>query len=180
MMRTYREMTLRVLVVISFLLQGFPSVAQDKLCGPATAKDGDDLLIGGHDIRLHGIDAFEADQTCTRTDGRTWACGEAARRKLGELVREGQVCCQRMQASTTRGRVVMRCLLGQIDVGQEMVRAGLAFDCPRFSRERYRSDEVAAKAEKRGAWEGTFKPPWLQKGKTYCCTDEYPRQFCPQ
>jgi endonuclease YncB( thermonuclease family) len=73
----------------------------------------------------------------------------------------------------------MRCLLGEKDIGQEMVRASLALDCPRHSVERYKVDEAAAKADRRGAWEGTFKPPWVQKGQTYCCSDEFPRQFCP-
>ena len=177
MMEACREMTLRVLVVFSLLLLSLPSFAQDKLCGPATAKDGDDLLIAGNDIRLHGIDAFEANQTCIR-DGKVWACGEAARRKLQELVAGGQVCCERMQESKTRGRVVMRCMLGQKDVGREMVRAGLALDCPRHSGERYKADEAAAKAEKAGAWAGTFQAPWSWKGQAYCCTG-YRREFCP-
>ena len=178
-METCREVTLRVLVVISLLLLSFPSLAQDKLCGPATAKDGDDLVIADVDIRLHGIDAFEANQTCIRTDGKTWACGEAARRKLEELVAGKEVCCRLAQKTKTRGRPVMRCMVGEIDLGKAMVAAGLAFDCPRFSRERYKADEAAAKAEKRGAWEGRFKPPWAQKGLSYCCKAEYPREFCP-
>lgn len=175
-----RNITVLVLVAASLILSD-PVFAQERLCGPATAdKDGDDLVIAGRDIRLHGIDAFEARQTCTRSNGQMWPCGEEARRKLQELVVSGdQVCCQRMQESKTRGRVVMRCLLGQKDIGQEMVRAGLAFDCPRHSRERYKADEAAARAEKRGAWEGAFKPPWTQKGQVYCCAVEFPRQFCP-
>jgi endonuclease YncB( thermonuclease family) len=32
--------------------------------GPATAIDGDDLVIGGTDIRMFGIDAFETKQKC--------------------------------------------------------------------------------------------------------------------
>jgi endonuclease YncB( thermonuclease family) len=169
MVRVRVNVTLLVLVAASLILSQ-PAFAQDQLCGPATAdKDGDDVFIDGNDIRLHGIDAFERDQTCTQ-DGKTWPCGDAARRKLKELVEgRGEVCCRRMQARETRGRVVMRCLLGEIDVGQEMVRAGLALDCPRFSRERYKADEAAAKAEKRGAWAGTFKAPWVWKRQAYCC-----------
>jgi endonuclease YncB( thermonuclease family) len=170
-----------LVLVAAILILAQPAFAQEKLCGPATAdKDGDDVFIYGQDIRLHGIDAFEANQTCTRPNGQKWACGEAARLKLQELVQgRGEVCCRRMQARETRGRVVMRCLRGEQDIGQEMVRAGLAFDCPRFSRERYKADEASAKADKRGAGEGTFRPPWLQRGKTYCCAAEFPRQFCP-
>jgi len=173
------DVTALVLVTASLILSQ-PGFAQEQLCGPATAeKDGDDLVIADLDIRLHGIDAFEANQTCSRSNGEVWACGEAARLKLGELVRgKGDVCCLRMQAKTTRGRPAMRCLLGEKDIGQEMVRAGLAFDCPRFSRERYKADEAAARAEGRGAWASTFKAPWAWKGQAYCCTAEFPREFC--
>jgi endonuclease YncB( thermonuclease family) len=170
-----------LMLVAASLILSQPGFAQEKLCGAANAWDGDDLLIAGHDIRLHGIDAFEANQICTRSNGQTWACGEAARLKLQELVQgRGEACCQRTQRELTRGRVVMRCLLGERDVGREMVRARLAFDCPRYSRERYKADEASAKADKRGAWAGTFRPPWVQKGLLYCCSPKYPREFCPQ
>jgi endonuclease YncB( thermonuclease family) len=167
-----------VLAGVLFLLSQ-PAFAQEKLCGPANARDGDDLVIAGHDIRLHGIDAFEIGQTCTRSDGQTWPCGQEARRKLQELDGGAQVCCERMQKSTTRGRVVMRCVLEGRDIGQAMVRAGLAFDCPHHSRERYKIDEAAAKVAKAGAWAGKFQAPWLWKGSTYCCEADFPREFCP-
>jgi hypothetical protein len=65
------------------------------------------------------------------------------------------------------------------DPARADARAGLAFDYPRFSREGYKADEAVAEAGRAGAWAGTFKPPWVQKGQTYCCTNEFPRQFCP-
>jgi len=161
------------------LVMSPPALAQgDKLCGRATAKDGDDLLIAGQDIRLHGIDAFEPGQRCTNGRGQAWACGDSARRKLNQLVAGAEVCCERMQATTTRGRVVMRCVVGEMDVGQEMVRAGLALDCPRFSQGRYQGDEAAARAAHRGAWEGEFTAPWVHKGQVYCCAPEFPREWC--
>jgi len=177
--------TIKVLVAAGLLLLLCdPVLAQDMegmdICGIASVKDGDDLVIAGFPIRLHGIDAFEANQTCARGNGQTWPCGDEARRKLQELVSGGgHVCCQRKQKAKTRDRVVMRCVLGGRDLGQAMVRAGLAFDCPHHSRERYKTDEAAAKAVKAGAWSGRFQPPWLQKGKTYCCDADFPREFCP-
>jgi endonuclease YncB( thermonuclease family) len=41
------------------LAQNFPTIS-----GTATVKDGDSLMIGGLEVRLHGIDAPELDQTC--------------------------------------------------------------------------------------------------------------------
>ena len=70
---------LAYLLLAAVLCLGFPALAQDdKLCGRATAKDGDDLLIAGQDIRLHGIDAFELGQRCTNGKGQAWPCGDAA------------------------------------------------------------------------------------------------------
>jgi endonuclease YncB( thermonuclease family) len=161
------------------LVLGFPALAQDdKLCGRATAKDGDDLLIAGQDIRLHGVDAFELGQRCTSSNGQTWACGQAARRKLNQLVAGSEVCCERMQTAKADDRVVMRCVVRDVDVGQEMVRAGLALDCPRFSQGRYQGDEAAAQAAHKGAWEGGFDAPWVHKGTSYCCAPGFPREWC--
>jgi endonuclease YncB( thermonuclease family) len=168
------------LVTAGLLMLCEPALAQDKLCGPAAVeKDGDDLTINGHPIRLWGVDAFEAYQNCKRSNGETWSCGEAGLRKLQELTNGAQVCCERKQKSLTRGRVVMRCLVGEIDLAKVMVASGLAFDCPHHSLGYYQSDEASAKAAKAGAWAGTFRAPWLQKGKTYCCEPGFPREFCP-
>ena len=119
-------------LVAAVLITSQPAFAQERLCGPVNVGDGDDLWIGDQDIRLHGIDAFEANQTCTRRDGQAWACGEAAGLKLKELVEgRGEVCCRRMQRSKTRGRVVMRCMLGEKDL--ELLPAILTTPARRFA-----------------------------------------------
>jgi hypothetical protein len=46
-----------------------------------------------------------------------------------------------------------------------------------FHANAIKADEAVAEAGRAGAWAGTFKPPWVQKGQTYCCTNEFPRQF---
>ena len=64
--------------------------------------------------------------------------------------------------------------------GRELVTAGLALDCPRFSCEGYKADEAGAKLAKRGVWDdGSFEAPWRYKQQAYCCSAEFPRQFCP-
>jgi endonuclease YncB( thermonuclease family) len=56
----------------------FPmSVAMADVTGKPRIIDGDTLDVGGKPIRLHGIDAPEAKQTCT-AGGKTWHCGEEA------------------------------------------------------------------------------------------------------
>ena len=51
----------------------------------ATIIDGDTIAIGETHIRLEGIDAPEAAQTCGRRWFGTWACGQAAADELGKL-----------------------------------------------------------------------------------------------
>ena len=111
------HVTALVLVAASLILSQ-PGFAQEQLCGPAAAeKDGDDLEITDLDIRLHGIDAFEANQTCTRSNGEVWACGEAALKCVADA-------CKRRRRAAARPCAAS----SEKDIGQEMVRAGLAFD----------------------------------------------------
>jgi endonuclease YncB( thermonuclease family) len=157
-----------------------PSVAQAQkvIEGYATAHDGDDLIIEGTRVRLHGIDAFERSQTCTRDDGTKWPCGEEAKRVLGELISGKGVRCVRAQWRRSNGRPVMRCHADAMDLNAEMVRRGLALDCPRFSKGRHKAIEDEAKKNRQGAWDGSFVAPWVSKGKRYCCSARYPRDFC--
>jgi endonuclease YncB( thermonuclease family) len=57
---TYRAAIIAALVLLcSAALAGAADFS-----GSATAKDGDDLIIGGHDLRLFGVDASELSQGC--------------------------------------------------------------------------------------------------------------------
>ena len=53
------------------------------LTGPAVAVDGDTLDMNGARVRLFGVDAMEARQTCMK-DGQAWACGAEAKALLAE------------------------------------------------------------------------------------------------
>ena len=48
--------------------------------------DGDSIKIDGQRIRIHGIDAPEAKQTCTYANGEEWACGKVATAYMARLV----------------------------------------------------------------------------------------------
>ncbi|HHN66429.1 MAG TPA: thermonuclease family protein [Thermopetrobacter sp.] len=125
----------------------------------ATAIDGDSLMWGDVEVRLHGIDAPELRQACGGRDGGRWPCGRAARNWLRKLLRRGSVTCRRV--TTDRyGRMVGICTVNGRDVGRAMVRAGLAVAYVRYSR-RYVADERAARAARRGIWQGQFTLPHL-------------------
>jgi endonuclease YncB( thermonuclease family) len=121
-----------------------------------TVVDGDSLRAGNVRIRLIGIDAPELFQTCRDDYGRAWSCGRAAKAKLAALVAGGAVAC------TDRGRdrydrTLAICSAGNIaDLGEALVRAGLAVD---YFNGGYDAAEREARAARRGLWRGTFMRP---------------------
>lgn len=135
--------------------------------------DGDTLDLDGIRVRMQGIDAFEHDQQCSRRGGGgRFACGAAARAQLAELVGDRSVTCT-PDGSLTHGRTVAHCTVpgrgGAIDLNAEMVRSGLAFDCPRYSKGRYADEEAAAKSADAGAWGGRFTYPWSHRDRAGAC-----------
>jgi len=127
-----------------------------RLEGRARVIDGDTLDIGAVRVRLHGIDAFERDQTCDRPHGR-WACGAAATRALKARVEGRRLVC-RVRDTDRYGRKVSRCEREGLDVGRMLVAEGLALAYRRYSRD-YIDEEAAARAGSRGAWSGSFDRP---------------------
>ena len=119
--------------------------------------DGDSFEIGGTGVRLFGVDAPEGRQTCRR-GGAAWPCGAAAAAKLAELVGSQPLVCTQQDIDNYH-RIVAVCRAGGLDVGREMVAAGLALAYRRYSDD-YVSTEVDARAARRGLWAGEFTPPW--------------------
>lgn len=149
--------------------------AQTPLIGQAEAIDGDTIRLGGVRVRLWGIDAPEAHQTCLDASGRQWACGEAATHALRKMLAEGAVQCAPKYTDRYE-RAVATCIVSYRedaydpgrpaatryvirDLGGLIVALGLAVDVPRYSHGAYRDEQAAAQAEKMGIWSGTFQAP---------------------
>jgi endonuclease YncB( thermonuclease family) len=132
------------------------AVSQQRISGRAKITDGDSFEIGDTAIRLFGIDAPEGRQPCMR-DGREWACGEEAARRLRSLTSGGDVVCARRDVDDY-GRVVAQCSRGGVDLAAEMARSGLAVAYRRYSTA-YVDEENEARAARRGVWAGEFTPP---------------------
>ena len=126
------------------------------ISGSAEAVDGDTLSMTGTRIRLAGIDAVEAKQTCER-DGITWACGEEARQKLAVLIGSAQVECIGRERDIY-GRLVATCRVGHIDLGEAMVREGLAIALAEASPD-YTEAEGRVRQFGFGIWGSTFEKP---------------------
>ena len=146
------------LIVVTVIAVGIasPAGSQGRISGRAKVTDGDSFEIGATSIRLFGVDAPEGRQPCTR-DGREWACGEEAARRLRSLTGSGHVVCTRRDVDDY-GRVVAQCSQGGVDLAAEMARSGLAVAYRRYSNA-YIEEENEARAARRGLWAGEFTPP---------------------
>jgi endonuclease YncB( thermonuclease family) len=150
-----------VILLISYGGQIFKPAPQDAPSTPLSAVrvvDGDTLHASEARIRLIGIDAPEKAQTCRDDQGRSWACGVAAREQLEALVAHGAVHCAQ-QGHDRYGRTLAVCSAGDVsDIGGALVREGYAVSYMDKDA-RYTAAESAARAEGLGLWRGAFERP---------------------
>lgn len=145
---------MRKILLLAVLL---PATASAQIVsGTAQVVDGDTLKLGDERIRLHGIDAPEASQTCKRNDA-VWHCGRDATLLLNRFVNGQQVSCTQ-QDEDNYGRVVATCRVERLDLGEALVRAGLAIALPQYSSA-YVDAEATAKSFKIGLWSSEFQSP---------------------
>jgi endonuclease YncB( thermonuclease family) len=143
--------------VIQFVLAA-PSHAQ-TLAGQASVVDGDTIEIHRQRIRLSGIDAPESDQICRGDDSLPYRCGAKAANELDRFIAGRPVSCEQVDVDRYK-RVVAFCSVDHADLGEWLVRQGLAVDWPRYSRGKYAAAQGAAKQADRGVWSGSFVRPW--------------------
>ena len=150
---------------VSFLLALLPVPVQAQIySGNVSVVDGDTLMMTGYTFRLHGIDAPEAAQTCTRS-GETWACGKDADAALRRLVDGKPVECEQRDLDVYR-RVVAVCRVGKIDLGLAMIESGLAVSLSNAPPQ-YVDAEDRMKGLRIGMWGSTFEMPdaWRAKNQ---------------
>lgn len=118
----------------------------------------------GQRLRLYGVDAFESKQTCRDAQGRGWACGAVATERLRQLVGNADFACHVDHEFIDRhAREFAVCTAQGEDVGAVLVREGLAFAYGRGAQ--YLPFEAEAKAQRRGAWAGSFvRPQYFREG----------------
>ncbi len=141
MSRRVLPLLLAALAVAPGQASGFEAAA--TLTGTARVVDGDGVRFGRVEVRLRGIAAPE-DNAVAMAPG-----GPAATAALGAMAEGRQVTCRLDGTTTGRGtgnRPVAACAVGGTDLGEAMVRAGLARDCPRYSGGLYAEAERAARA----------------------------------
>ncbi len=108
------------------------------LTGTVThVRDGDTIEVGNIPIRLNGVSAPELKEPL----------GPQSKQFMRDLVLSEAVNCE-LNGKKTYDRLVGTCYLNGKDIGVNVIEAGLALDCPKFSGGRYAEFEVAS-AQKR-------------------------------
>ena len=110
-----------------------PAAAADNLTGQASIVDGDMLEIHGTRIRLWGMDAPESSQLCGGEDSLQYRCGAKAATDLDALIAGRSVSCIPISLDQY-GRTVASCSVGGVDLGEWLVRNGLALNWPQYSK----------------------------------------------
>ena len=157
------------------LLSG--SALADDFVGQASVVDGDTLEIHGIRIRLWGIDAPESSQLCRGEDTLQYRCGAQAANDLDALIARRPVNCSPLSLDQY-GRTVATCSVGGTDLGEWLVRKGLALDWPQYSKGRYGSAQRDAERTGVGIWKGSYVEPWLYRaciranGRPSSCSDD--------
>ena len=153
------RLRVRRVALLAVLALAVPSVVQaEELIGRATVVDGDTLGIRDQKIRLHGIDAPESSQRCTRPSGEGWRCGQKAALALSEKIGQRNVRCDGKKRDRW-GRLIAVCYLGSQDLNAWLVRRGWAVAYRKYSKD-YVPQEARARQAKIGVWSGTFEMPW--------------------
>lgn len=162
-----------VLAALAFASCGASSqVAVDRsFDAKARALDGDTVAV---DFRLLGVDAFESRQLCERR-GDCWACGKAAQDSAAKLLRS-KTAEIRLTSTSTYGRPVATVTVDGADLGERLLRAGLAIPEAQYLRgdpgraARYTAAFSQAKLAKVGALAGRWIEPskWRRGERLQC------------
>jgi endonuclease YncB( thermonuclease family) len=168
---------LEIGVVLAVLTLGsIPVALADDLTGQASVIDGDTLEIHGTRVRLWGVDAPESSQLCRGEDSLQYQCGAKAANALDAFLARRPVICSPITQDRYR-RTVASCSVEGVDLGQWLVRNGLALDWPQYSKGKYDAAQRDAEHSGRGMWAGSYVEPWLYRaciranGRPTDCSD---------
>ena len=144
------------------------NILAQEIIGIPKIIDGDTIYINEYKIRLEGIDAPEMRQQCKKesfkisflisfTFYEDYKCGRVSKVKLINKINTSEIKC--ISSSKDRyKRYIATCFKGKTNLNQWMVRNGFAIAYRRYSK-KYVPDEVFAKENKLGLWQGKFMEP---------------------
>lgn len=163
----------RGFVTFAFVLIAATAAAADGV----RVVDGDTLELGGEKIRLYGIDAPEAGQSCAKLGGETWACGKAAIAAVERLVAGGDLACDD-RGRDDYGRTLAVCTAGDVELNRALVDGGFAWSFRRYSHD-YDGAEDAAHARGVGIWQAETEPAWQYRAHRWEAAAQQAPAGCP-
>ena len=149
-------MKLILFILVVFLNLNIKIIAKE-IYGYAVVTDGDTIKILNNKIRLHGIDAPEKKQNCTKNT-KEYNCGVVATEALIKKIGKDIVKCLTQKKKDRYNRFIGVCFVDQKDLNKWMVRNGYAIAYRRYSKD-YVLDENFAKRKKLGLWSSIFLKP---------------------
>jgi len=172
----YTKKKLIILIIISsiFFILTYNDVRSEninKISGFAKIVDGDTIKINSKKIRLYGIDAPEKKQKCKKTYltisfmsfTKDYMCGEVSTQKLIKKINKQKLNCDILDVDRYK-RLIGECFKRNINLNSWMVSNGYAVAYRKYSK-KYVSDEINAKNNKLGIWQGKFEMPWDYRRK---------------
>ena len=163
-----------IIISIIFFILTYIDVRSEninKITGFAKVVDGDTIKINSKKIRLYGIDAPEKKQKCKKTYltisfmsfTKDYMCGEVSTEKLIKKINKQKLNCNILDVDRYK-RLIGECFKRNINLNSWMVSNGYAVAYRKYSK-KYVSDEINAKKNKLGIWQGKFEMPWDYRRK---------------
>ncbi|WP_300178399.1 thermonuclease family protein [Bradyrhizobium sp.] len=107
------------------------------------------------------------------TNGVVYRCGEKAADELDAFIARRPVSCEPVGLDVY-GRTVARCSANGTDLGEWLVRGGLALDWPKYSKGKYEAEQHDAAKAERAMWAGSYVAPWLYRSRSAVRTIQVP------
>ena len=174
MFYTKKKLIILIIISIIFFILTYNDVRSEninKISGFAKVVDGDTIKINSKKIRLYGIDAPEKKQKCKKTYltisfmsfTKDYMCGEVSTEKLIKKINKQKLNCNILDVDRYK-RLIGECFKRNINLNSWMVSNGYAVAYRKYSK-KYVSDEINAKNNKLGIWQGKFEMPWDYRRK---------------
>ena len=166
---TKRKVIILIIICSIFFILTYKDVRSEEIkeiSGNAKIIDGDTIKINSKKIRLHGIDAPEFNQMCKKpyltiiffTFTKDYPCGKISTQKLQKKINNKAITCKILDIDRYN-RLIGECYKRNLNLNSWLVSNGYAVAYRKYSK-KYISNEINAKNEKKGLWQGKFEMPW--------------------
>ena len=171
---TKRKAIILIIICSIFFILTYNDVRSEEIkeiSGNAQIIDGDTIKINSKRIRLHGIDAPEFKQMCKKpyltiisfTFTKDYPCGKISTQKLQKKINNKVITCKILDIDRYK-RLIGECYKRNLNLNSWLVSNGYAVAYRKYSK-KYVSNEINAKNEKKGLWQGKFEMPWDYRRK---------------